>query len=270
MAKRKVDREIVAGLVRGLAVLKSFDQAHSEMTLSEVARCAGLTPATARRSLHTLASLGYVRSVNRRFLLGPQVLEIGSAYLNAARVDEVLLPELRRIVHMFGDAASVSLLCGTDILYIAHYSEQRAVRATARAGNLVPAFATSAGRVLLAELTSEEIEKYFETARFDRFTRVTEVDQQRLRRIIEAARKSGFATVVDQLTYGVTALAVPIRSPKNKAVAALNTSGYTGNVTPKDLIDRRLKDLRRSAVRISDLLNKYPALLHSLESHSGL
>lgn len=132
MTKRKVDREIVTGLVRGLAVLTSFDQSHSEMTLSEVARRAGLTAATARRSLHTLESLGYVRLVGRRFLLSAQVLAIGSAYLQAAQVDDVLMPELRRIVHLFGDAASVSLLSGKDILYIAHYSEQRAVRAMAR------------------------------------------------------------------------------------------------------------------------------------------
>ena len=52
--------EYVASLERGLRVLQTFSREHSQLTLSEVASLTGLSPATARRSLHTLELLGYV------------------------------------------------------------------------------------------------------------------------------------------------------------------------------------------------------------------
>src|SRR6202035_4866461 len=68
--------EFVAALAHGLEVLQVFDERHAEMSLVEVARLTGLTPATARRSLHTLIELGYVRSINKRFVLTPHVLSL--------------------------------------------------------------------------------------------------------------------------------------------------------------------------------------------------
>src|SRR5262249_48878772 len=68
------DKEFVDALARGLAVIECFDDAHPQLSLSEVARRAKLTPATARRNLHTLVTLGYVRKVDNEFLLSARVL----------------------------------------------------------------------------------------------------------------------------------------------------------------------------------------------------
>jgi len=60
--------EFVASLERGLRVLQTFSREHAQLTLSEVAVLTELSPATARRSLHTLEMLGYVGRAGRRFL----------------------------------------------------------------------------------------------------------------------------------------------------------------------------------------------------------
>ena len=73
------------------------------------------------------------------------------------------------------------------------------------------------------------------------------------------------ATIVDQLFYGVTSLAVPIIIPPGRVIAAVNTSGYSGQVTPESLIQSRLPELRKSAARMSELIIEHPLLLHSLE-----
>ncbi len=49
-------------LARGLSVIRAFDAEHPELTLSDVARRAGITRAAARRFLLTLETLGYVAS----------------------------------------------------------------------------------------------------------------------------------------------------------------------------------------------------------------
>src|SRR4051794_7238591 len=106
----KQDRETVAGLARGLKVLESFNEGDSRKTLSEVARLTSMSPAAARRSLRTLASLGYVRTLDRHYLLNARVLSLGAAYLRSADIESMLMPELRRLVALFGDTAGIAVL----------------------------------------------------------------------------------------------------------------------------------------------------------------
>src|SRR3546814_7120125 len=69
MLEKDTHPEFVTALARGLDVIQAFSSSTPEMTLSEIAACTGLSPATVRRSLITLATLGYVRQHGRRFVL---------------------------------------------------------------------------------------------------------------------------------------------------------------------------------------------------------
>ncbi len=259
------DREIVAGLARGLRVLEAFNESDREMTLSEVARRTAMSPATVRRSLRTLAQLGYVRNIDRRYLLSARVLSLGSAYLRSSDVEATLLPELRSLVDRFGDTAGIAVLVDTNILYVAHHCVPRGVRPVAGAGVTYPAFATSLGRVLLAYLPEPELDRYFSVAKFDKHTRLTETNPKRLRAILREIRKAGFGTVVDQLYYGVTSLSVPILNAAGQTIAALNTGTYTGQTSVDVLIAARLDALKASSARLSQILARHPLLLKSLE-----
>lgn len=252
--------EFVEALAKGLAILECFDGAHPEMTLSEVARRVQLSPAAARRSLITLQTLGYVGQKNKRFHLRPRVMTLGSAFYFAARLDEVLQPDLRELVAKFGDASSVGTLEGHDVIYIAHNSVQRARRAAAVIGARYPACATSLGRVLLAALPDAALDRYLDAVRPEPLTSMTVTDPGELRREILRVRELGYSTTVDQLDYGITALAVPIRGSDGRTVAALNTSGYTGMVTPEMLVGDRLPTLRAVASRIGQTMQRYPVL----------
>lgn len=252
--------EFVEALAKGLAVLEAFDSAHPEMTLSEIARRVNASPAAVRRSLITLEALGYVGQSGKRFHLQPKVMGLGSAFYFSARLDELMLPELRHLVETFGDAASVATLDEHDVIYIAHHSRQRARRASAVVGARYPAHATSMGRVLLAGLEEDRLESYFATVEPQALTALTVTSVDALRDIVEQVRQQGYATAVDQLDYGITALAVPVRGPNGKTVAALNSSGYTGLTTPEKMVDQRLHELRLASSRIAEAITRYPVL----------
>ena len=68
--------EFVEALAKGISILESFDAANPEMTLSEIARKVGYSPAAARRSLITLMALGYVGQTNKRFHLRPKIMTL--------------------------------------------------------------------------------------------------------------------------------------------------------------------------------------------------
>src|SRR5581483_11456974 len=102
--------DFVRSLERGLAVIRAFDAEHPALTLSEVARATGLTRAAARRFLHTLVELGYVRNNGRLFALRPRVLELGYAYLSSLGLPEIALPHLETLVTTVHESSSVSVL----------------------------------------------------------------------------------------------------------------------------------------------------------------
>jgi IclR family transcriptional regulator, pca regulon regulatory protein len=251
--------EYVEGLARGIAILESFDAAHPEMTLSDVARRCALSPAAARRGLLTLCALGYVGQRDKRFHLRPRVMTLGSAFYFSARIGELLQPELRHLVENFGDAASIGTLDGSDVIYIASVSVQRARRAAAVIGARYPAHATSIGRVLLAGLPPPDLAARL-AGPLDKLTSRTLADPCALAREIARVREDGYATTVDQLDYGITALAVPVRGRGGRWIAALNTSGYTGMVTPDSLVAERLPELRATARRIGETIAATPVI----------
>jgi IclR family pca regulon transcriptional regulator len=264
------DRETVAGLSRGLRVIEAFNEADGRMTLSEVARLTAMSPAAARRSLRTLAALGYVRNVDRHYLLSARVLSLGSAYLRSADIESMLMPELRRLVGLFGDTAGIAVLMDTNIIYVAHHCTPRGLRPVAGAGVTYPAYATSLGRALLASLSEPELDQYFAAARFDKLTKLTETSPKRLRAMLRQVRKQGFATIVDQLFYGVTSLTVPILGAGGETIAALNTSAYTGQMTADDLIKTRLAELRKSSEQLTRIITSHPALAQALRTTPSL
>jgi IclR family transcriptional regulator, pca regulon regulatory protein len=145
------DRETVASLSRELRVIEAFNEGGSHMTPSEVARRASISPAVARRCLRTLVSLGYIRSVDRHYLLSARVLSLSSAYLRWTNIESMLMPELRRLVGLFGDTASVAVLLDTNIVYVAHHCTLRGLRPVAATGVTYPAYPTSLAHLALEQ-----------------------------------------------------------------------------------------------------------------------
>ena len=91
------DKEFMNTLAKGLAVLSAFGKQRPAMTLSDAAAVAGLSRATARRVLRTLAQLGYVVQDGRAFSLTPRVLELGFAYLSGQDWIDRALPMMKEL-----------------------------------------------------------------------------------------------------------------------------------------------------------------------------
>jgi IclR family pca regulon transcriptional regulator len=248
--------EFVASLERGLRVLQTFSREHPQLTLSEVATLTELTPATARRSLHTLESLGYIGRSGRRFLLRPKVLAIGTGYLSAINAEVVLQPFLQDVVNELGGSSSVTVLDDVDIVYIAHASLNRAIRLTAGAGSRYPVYPTSMGRVLLAFQQTSAIDAYFERASLRKLTEHTETNPATLRRILKDVRTKGYA--VGRADYGVVSVSLPIFGPHGH-VAAASLSDATNRLDRDTMIKKRLPVLRLAVRRIQGISRSIPS-----------
>lgn len=260
----RADGEYINSLARGLSVLRVFSKDRPEMTLSEVAAAAELSPAVVRRCLHTLEHLGYVGRRGKLFLLRPEVMTFASAYLESMNVEEVVRPHLQEVRDRTGDSSSLAVLSNDDILYLVHVSTNRMIRLGASVGTRFPAYATSLGRVLLSGLPDEALNDYFKRVELRAFTDKTVTSQAKLRQIIRQARKRGYASIQDELDYGIVSVAVPVVNDRGETVAAINCSTATTRITQEEMIRTRLPVLQEGARRIDMELRRYPVLAHSV------
>jgi IclR family transcriptional regulator, pca regulon regulatory protein len=264
MTKPDKDPEYLSTLERGLSVLRAFDHNHPEMQLSEVAALTQLSPAVARRCLNTLVQLGYVARHGRRFLLRPEVLVFGSAFMSSMNLETVALPALQRLRDETGDSASMAVLSGHDILYVAHVSTNRHIRVSANVGTRFPLHATSLGKVLLAFQGEDAIGAYLKSAELKPFTDHTVTDPAALRARLLQARAHGYDSALDELDYGIVSVAVPVFDKERRVPCAINCSTTTTRVSQQDLIAQRLPLLQQAAREIQAALLKHPYLAHSL------
>lgn len=235
--------DFVQSLERGLAVIRAFDAEHRELSLSDVARAAGLTRAAARRFLLTLLRLGYVNFDGKLFSLRPRVLELGFAYLSSLTLTDVAQPHMEALVAKINESSSISVLDDTDIVYVVRVPTRRIMTITIAVGTRLPAYATSMGRVLLAGLEPAELEERLARIELRPLTARTVTDAGRLREIVETVRRQGYAMVDQELEDGLRSAAVPIRDASGRAMAALNVSVHASRAT--------LQTLRREFVPLA-------------------
>ncbi|HEX4730197.1 MAG TPA: IclR family transcriptional regulator C-terminal domain-containing protein [Solirubrobacterales bacterium] len=241
--------DYVQSLERGLSVLRAFNAEQSEMRLSEVAAETGLTRAAARRFLLTLVELGYVRVEDGRFSLRPRVLDLGYAYLSGLSFAEIAQPHMEILVRSIKESSSISVLDDLDVVYVVRVPTRRIMTITLAVGTRLPAYATSMGRILLAQLPAEEREERLRRIRLSKLTSHTVTTKKKLREEIERARDQGFAMVDQELEEGLRSAAVPIVDSKGE-VAALNISVHASRASMEDLRDQFLPQVKATAKAI--------------------
>jgi IclR family pca regulon transcriptional regulator len=225
------DSDFVQSLDRGLAVIRAFGPERERLSLSEVARATGLTRAAARRFLLTLVKLGYVRSDGREFSLRPRVLELGYAYLSGLAMPEIAAPHLEELVAKLRESSSISVLDGHHIVYVARVPTKRIMTVAISVGTRFPAFATSMGRVMLAAMSDEELDRYLREATFEPLTANTVTDPGRLKEIVREVARLGYSIVDQELEEGLRAIAAPIHGSGGGVIAAINVSAHASRVS---------------------------------------
>jgi len=251
--------DFVQSLDRGLAVIRAFGPDRERLSLSEVARATGLTRAAARRFLLTLVKLGYVRNDGREFSLRPRVLELGYAYLSGLALPEVAAPHMEELVARLHESSSISVLDGHQIVYVVRVPTKRIMTVAISVGTRFPAYATSMGRVLLAQMADDELERYLAEATFERLTSRTVTSPARLRAIVRETARQGYAIVDQELEEGLRAVAAPIRGAADVGTAAINVSAHASRVSMGAMRGQILPALLETASQIeADLQSVSP------------
>ncbi|MDT8397792.1 MAG: IclR family transcriptional regulator C-terminal domain-containing protein [Pseudomonadales bacterium] len=266
--KSKPDREYITSLERGLSVLRCFSREEPEMTISEISAVVGLNPAVVRRCLHTLLRLGYIGKQGKLFLLRPQAMSLGSAFLESMDVEETFRPTLQELSDKTGDTTSLAVLTDYDIMFLVYVSTVHTIHHYVGVGQRIPAYITAMGRALLAFRPKDELDNFMQELDLKIYTEKTIPSKARLKQVLKQVNKLGYACAQGEMDPNIISLAVPVFGHDGEAVAAINCSTTTVRMEKEAMIATRLGPLREAAKKIEVELRRHPLLTHSISSRS--
>jgi IclR family pca regulon transcriptional regulator len=249
------DPNFMTSLARGLIVIQAFTQQTPQMTISQLSLKTGLSRAAVRRCLYTLTKLGFAGAEDgTRYGLRPRMLTLSNTYTASNALSTSAQPILERMSAAFHESFSVATLDGDDIVYIARTTVSRVMAVDLHIGSRLPAYCTSMGRVLLAYLPADQLEKYLARVVLTPHTTRTVTTVDKLAMLLRNVRRNGYALVDQELEVGLRSLAVPVFAPSGRVVATLNLSGSAPRMPVYDMQTKFLPHLRNAANELGALL----------------
>ena len=121
-------------------------------------------------------------------------------------------------------------------------------------GSRFPAYQTSLGRVLLAELDDETVIELYSRSDTSRTTERTVTSAEALVEKLGQVRRCGYAVVDQELEIGVRSVAAPLRDGNGRALAAVNVSTHAGRTTLDQVHETFVPALLQTAADISSAL----------------
>jgi IclR family pca regulon transcriptional regulator len=251
----RLGRDFVQSLERGLLVLRSFTPDQPDLSVTEVAERTNISRAAARRILFTLERLGYTaRDRAGLFHLQPAVLTLGYGYLAGQQLPQIARPYLQVVAEQLHGSSSLAVIDHYDVVFVARARSPSLVSTTVDVGSRLPAHVTALGRVLLADLPDEQIDRYLEGARIQRLTHLTKVAPEEIKQAVLDAREKRYSMVDQELAIGVRAVAVPVYDKSGTVAASLNVSVADARASVEEILGLCLPVLRTVAGKISAAL----------------
>ena len=220
------DKNQIGSLEKGLNILSLLSQRGSPIRLEELTRITGMKKTTCFRFLQTLKRLNYVEQdpESKKYWLGTRIISLGLSALNNLNIRKLALPFMKKLREETGETVNLSVLDGTDIVFIERLQSSFIVDSNLHVGSRLPVYCTSMGKAILAHLPEAKVEEILSQIHFEKRTEKTIVSPKSLREELKKVRARGFAINDQELEKGLYAVAAPILNHNGEAIAAMNIS----------------------------------------------
>jgi len=220
-------QEPVKAVNKTMCLLESLAQ-QNELGVTDLAVRAGMHKSTVYRFLNSLKELGYVHqnASNEKYSLTLKLFELGSSVLGRMELWEQAHPILDHLAEQVHETIHLAVLDDGRLVYLGKIESTQALRVSmsSRIGQSAPTYCTGVGKLLLAHLPPEEVERILSREGMQRFTDHTITDRSQLTKELESIRQQGFAFDDEEHEVGVRCVAAPVRNSQGATIAALSIS----------------------------------------------
>ncbi|HUN22361.1 MAG TPA: IclR family transcriptional regulator [Anaerolineales bacterium] len=221
---------------RAIRLLSIFTDSRPELAISELVKASGLNRTTVYRLLAELQQAGLVayNPNTEQYRLGPELIVLGARAVRANPLRSVSRPMLQWLAEQSGEMASLEQLENASTLIVDEIKGHHQKKLNTSIGNIWPAYATSTGKVLLAELSESQLCQLL-PEQLPPLTHFTISTRSALLAELAKVAKQGFALARNELEDGLTEIAAPVRNHQGLAVAAISLGGPSARLTTEQL-----------------------------------
>ncbi|WP_028658496.1 IclR family transcriptional regulator [Nocardioides insulae] len=219
MARSPSGDSLIERVVR---ILEAFDPDTPALTIGELAARADLPSSTTSRLVEQLVAHGLLRRDDeRRVRVGVRLWELASRASPTLALRQVAMPFMEDIQAVVGHHTQLGVLDGREVLFLERLSARGAVINLTKVAGRLPLHASSGGLVLLAH-APRPLREAVLAAPLRPFTPATVTDPETVRRLLADIRHQGHALCAGFIDPAATGIAVPVRDPLGRVMAALS------------------------------------------------
>lgn len=241
----------IKSVLHAFRVFGLFSPAHPRWSVTQISSALRLSKSTVSRLLATMADEGFVLKdpETGRYELGTRAYEVGVAFLSGLSFRRVTLPVLEELAFTVRETVFLGILGEGAAVYIDKILSPLALRVDSHIGVAIPLHATALGKVLLAAQPDAAIELVVSRG-LRAYTKRTIVDPTALWREVQAVRRQGFATDLEEFEDNLHCIGFPVRDSSGAVVAAFSVAGPAVRFT-REVMRSNLGLFRQAAAEIS-------------------
>lgn len=242
----------VSTALRAIAIMEALAGARGALTLSEICAATQLAKPTAHRILQQLVDAGLLvrEPQQRRFAPGPRLSALALRVLAGSTWNAPRHAILQALVQEVGETCNLTLLEGTEVVYLDRVEAEWPLRLSFGQGSRVPAHACASGKLLLALLPARERRRIVSSLPLPRFTETTVVEQTRLAAELVRIRRERCATDEGEYLSGTVCVAVPVEDGRRRVPAALAVHAPLTRMNLSQAL-QHVPALRRAAAQLA-------------------
>lgn len=216
----------VKSAARSLAILEVLAEGKRPLTFMELHNILGYPRSSLHALLATLLDRQWLEmdDSDSRYSLGIRSYQVGQAYIHAVDIVKRARPYLEVVRDALNETVQLAVRDGRYNVYIDKVQSSQRLVLESDVGNRLEAHATGLGKVLLAGMTDDELEKLFEGVALEQFTPNTIISFDQLRQELHEIRNKGYGIDREEYTLGVSCVAAPILNQYGKTIAAMSVS----------------------------------------------
>jgi DNA-binding IclR family transcriptional regulator len=195
--------------------------------VSEAAEELGVAQSTAHRLLAMLVYRGFARQneSSHIYVPGPELFDAGISVLTQLDIRQKAHPFLLRLASVTGETASLQIIEGLEARFVDSVEPSTTVRVGSRVGVSLPVYASSGGKVLMAALPAEALDRLLDGIDLEAITPWATTSRSALDAELSAVREQGYAVNYRGTREDLVAVAVPVRDRSARVIAALSIAG---------------------------------------------
>lgn len=199
--------------------------------------------------IQSLLELNYVSTMpnnDKKYCLGMGAFSLGIKYYNDLDIVSECIEKLKPIADKYDKTAFVSVLDGTELVFMGKYVAPKAVLASCALGARKDVYATASGKAILAFLPEQDRNHIINNIEFKNLTENTISSREKLIDELDTTRKRGYALEMQEDRSISSCCGVPIFDYTGKVVVAISLSDVYNESIDDEKMAKELTDIANS------------------------